>query len=326
MDSNPGTQPPEILTTQFNWFIDRNECLRKLNKGKPGVYIKSQTFFDDKYWDVKWHLLLYPNGLNKNVKGSVSLYAICESASAYNSFALVPPKIECLIESASGGENIGCLKLCVSHDTRANCWGFPKFMTSSQLFFLAKKNSCNSTVLSSGTGALIGRSLRMECKISQVLNLVSTDHKCPLHCDIGQLLKTQKFSDVRLKVNEEIFHAHKLILATRSPVFAAMFEHKMSENADSFVDIVDTDNEVFKEMLTYIYTEQAPNLKDTAFGLLAVADKYQLDKLKDMCSIYLGDNLTTENDSDVLILADLHQCTKLKAKAIAFTSKRRRRV
>ncbi len=37
------------------------------------------------------------------------------------------------------------------------------------------------------------------------------------------------FSDVTLSVGATEFKAHKAILAARSPVFAAMFEHSMEE-------------------------------------------------------------------------------------------------
>ena len=318
MCSNPGTQPLAIITMKYTWEVDREVRLDK----HPGDCIKSPTFCDNKYKDVKWQLLLYPNGSNHEVEGMVSLFAMCKSPSAYNLFALVPPKIECVIDSYFNDRKTfnSCNQLCVSRDKNANCWGFPKFMTSSKLLHFASEAYFDYNDKYFGFGMMAPKfvKFRVKCNINHVLSLASTDIECPLHDDIGQLLETRKLSDVKLKVNEEIFHAHKLILAARSPVFAAMFEHEMSENAGGFVDIVDADNEVFKEMLTYIYTEQAPNLKDMAFGLLPIADKYQLDKLRDMCSVYLGNNLTAENVSDVLILADLCQCTKLKAKAIAF--------
>ncbi len=37
------------------------------------------------------------------------------------------------------------------------------------------------------------------------------------------------FSDVTLSVGDTEFKAHKAILAARSPVFSAMFEHAMEE-------------------------------------------------------------------------------------------------
>ena len=105
-----------------------------------------------------------------------------------------------------------------------------------------------------------------------------------------------------------------------------MFEHEMLENTEGFVNIEDTDDNVFREMLTYIYTAQIPNSKDYVFGLLPLAEKYQLDHLKAMCAMYLLNNITVENVSNVLILADLYRLTKLKAKAFVFMNANRKKV
>ena len=51
-----------------------------------------------------------------------------------------------------------------------------------------------------------------------------------LHKDIGEVLRSGSFSDVTLRVGEKQFRAHKVILACRSPVFGAMFEHEMKES------------------------------------------------------------------------------------------------
>eukprot|EP00731_Ephydatia_muelleri_P032707 Em0024g251a len=89
--------------------------------------------------------------------------------------------------------------------------------------------------------------------------------------------------------------------ATRSPVFSAMFEHEMEESRKNHVEISDLDQEVMQEMLAYIYTGKAPNLKKMADSLLSAADKYALDRLKVMCEEALCANLNIENVSDTLV-------------------------
>lgn len=91
--------------------------------------------------------------------------------------------------------------------------------------------------------------------------------------DLGNLFDNERFSDVSLAVNGREFQAHKAILAARSPVFAAMFEHEMEERKQNRVAITDVDDEVLKEMLRFIYTGKAPNLEKMADDLLAAADK-----------------------------------------------------
>lgn len=64
-----------------------------------------------------------------------------------------------------------------------------------------------------------------------------------------------------------------MLLAARSPVFQAMFEHEMEERKHNRVDITDVDHEVLREMLRFIYTGKASNLEKMADDLLAAADK-----------------------------------------------------
>ena len=74
-------------------------------------------------------------------------------------------------------------------------------------------------------------------------------------------------------VNGREYYAHKAILAARSPVFSAMFEHEMEEKKQNKVEITDMDHEVLREMLRFIYTGKATNLEKMDADLLAAADK-----------------------------------------------------
>merc|ERR1712008_503507 len=83
------------------------------------------------------------------------------------------------------------------------------------------------------------------------------------------------------------------------------------------VEIDDMDPDVMADMLRFIYMGRAPNLDSMAADLLAAADKYALERLKVMCEEALCNNLSVENVSEVLILAE-----QLKAQAIEFINNR----
>ena len=154
---------------------------------------------------------------------------------------------------------------------------------------------------------------------------------CSLSDDFGGLFDSSQFADVVLTSGSREFHCHKVrsshlldfnflncsrcsqlplllvtplqaILASRSRVFSAMFEHDMEESKRNRVDVTDVDSDVMADMLRFIYTGkvvvkgleklsenrflnyrhsfQAPNLETMAADLLAAADKYALDRLK----------------------------------------------
>ena len=87
------------------------------------------------------------------------------------------------------------------------------------------------------------------------------------------------------------------------------------------IEVNDVEPDVMADMLRFIYTDKAPNLETMAAELLAAADKYALERLKVMCEEALCNNLTVENVSEILILADRHSAEQLKAQVrIAYQS------
>lgn len=141
---------------------------------------------------------------------------------------------------------------------------------------------------------------------------------CKLSEDLGNLFEKSLFADCVLCSGTKEFQVHKAMLACRSPVFAAMFEHGMTEARSDRVNIEDIDPEVLREMLRFMYTGSAPSLDRMADELLAAADKYQLERLKVMCEQAMCLSLTNESACDTFILADLHSAEHLKTQAIEF--------
>ena len=60
-------------------------------------------------------------------------------------------------------------------------------------------------------------------------------------------------------------------------------------------------------MLLYIYTGNTPNLNKVAGDLLAAADKYQLEQLKNICEERLCNSLEIGNSVGHLVLGDMYQ-------------------
>ncbi|KAL1787871.1 speckle-type POZ protein [Sigmodon hispidus] len=144
--------------------------------------------------------------------------------------------------------------------------------------------------------------------------------ECRWADELGGLWENSRFTDCCLCVAGQEFQDHKGILAARSPVFSAMFEHEMEESKKNRVEINDVEPEVFKEMICFIYTGKEPNLDKMADNLLAAAGKYALEHLQVMCEFALCSKLSMENAAEILILADLHSADQLKTQAVDFTN------
>ncbi|XP_065203302.1 speckle-type POZ protein B-like [Planococcus citri] len=136
--------------------------------------------------------------------------------------------------------------------------------------------------------------------------------------DLEKLLDDEESSDLMINVNGKDYPAHKTILAARSPVFKAMLKHDVAETQQNRIEIKDIDENIFKELLRYIYTGRVENLKDTALELLLVAEKYDLEHLKNMCVSALSVLLSEKTAVKILILSDLINVECLKTRAIEY--------
>ena len=131
----------------------------------------------------------------------------------------------------------------------------------------------------------------------------------------------QFLTDVELEVSGKTFKGHKLILAAVSPVFEKMFQGNSQEHQNNRVIIEDVDADVFEELMTYIYSGQLPHLKEMVSDLLAVADKYSILPLLQICMNDLLENMSVDDAAATYVLADRHSLHQVKPVIIHFMKK-----
>uniref|UniRef100_A0A182QDU4 BTB domain-containing protein n=1 Tax=Anopheles farauti TaxID=69004 RepID=A0A182QDU4_9DIPT len=301
------TKRVKVVKFSYMWTINNFSFCRE----EMGEVLKSSTFSAGANDKLKWCLRVNPKGLDEESKDYLSLYLLLVSCNKSE----VRAKFKFSILNAKREETKAMESQRAYRFVQGKDWGFKKFIRRD--FLLDEAN-----------GLLPEDKLTIFCEVSVVADSVNISGQsniiqfkvpeCKLSEDLGTLFDNEKFSDVTLAVGGREFQVHKAILAARSPVFAAMFEHEMEERKQNRVAITDVDHEVLKEMLRFIYTGKAPNLDKMADDLLAAADKYALDKLKVMCEEALCVNLSVETAAETLILADLHSADQLKAQTIDF--------
>ncbi|KAI3756658.1 hypothetical protein L1987_56480 [Smallanthus sonchifolius] len=181
--------------------------------------------------------------------------------------------------------------------------------------------------------------LKINCTVGVV---VSATH-CPrLHSiqvpesdiglNFGMLLENMEGSDVIFNVAGKIFHAHKLVLAARSPIFRSNFFGQEGDNHE--IVIADMKPSVFEAMLHFIYRDELNedelaassassefHVVDTLSAkLLAAADRYDLCRLKRMCESRICKDISVNSVGRVLALADTYHAMELKAICLRFAS------
>ena len=136
-----------------------------------------------------------------------------------------------------------------------------------------------------------------------------------LNIRMTKMLTDQTLMDVTLQVKDKEFKAHKIVLAAASPVFEAMFKEGTKEREDNFVKVEDIDSDVFEVFLRYLYSGQVDQLDEMVSGLLAVADKYDVQPLREICMRHMAKNISVDNAVDVLALAHRHSIDSIKSVA-----------
>ena len=88
------------------------------------------------------------------------------------------------------------------------------------------------------------------------------------------------------KVENEKIAAHRAILAARSPVFDAMFQHDMLEKKTNETEMKDVTSAAFKALLQFIYTGYR-KVGMLAEKILVAANKYDIQDLKQISTQFL---------------------------------------
>ncbi|KAF6988308.1 hypothetical protein CFC21_005871 [Triticum aestivum] len=126
-------------------------------------------------------------------------------------------------------------------------------------------------------------------------------------------------------VDSETFHAHRAVLAARSPVFRAELFGSMSEATISSIMMHDITPTTFKLMLRFIYADELPmeyehedSSTEKFQDLLAAADRYAPNRLKIICAQKLWEKVSVDTTATILAFAETYNCWELKKKRIDF--------
>lgn len=292
-----------------------------------GRHIASENFTVGGY---QWAIYFYPDGKNaedNSLYVSVFIALASEGTDVRALFELT------LVDQSGKGKN-----KVHSHFDRAlesgpytlkyrgSMWGYKRFFrravleTSDYLKDDCLKLNCTVGVVVSAT------------ERPRLHSIPVPDSDLGLH--FGKLLEKQEASDVTFVVDGEKFHAHKLVLAARSPLFKAKF-FDSSEQSNEVV-ITDMEPMVFKAMLHYIYRDTLPDEEPTSPNsssslsssttetlterLLAVAHMYGLRRLRLLCESKLCRSISVNTVASTLALAENNHATDLKGACLKFAA------
>ena len=140
--------------------------------------------------------------------------------------------------------------------------------------------------------------------------------KCTKFRDEGQ------FIDVRLKVSDDVFTAHRIVLAASSDYFYAMFTNGMKESNQEMIELKDESitSNALKIILDSVYTGDLHVTEENVFEVLAAAFHLQVASVVQRCSEFLKKEfvqlrLDLQNYCLLCTVADRHGMKDLREAA-----------
>ncbi|TVU04978.1 hypothetical protein EJB05_48125, partial [Eragrostis curvula] len=182
-------------------------------------------------------------------------------------------------------------------------WGWPRFVKRSDLKSSVYARNGVVTIM---CGVIIERE-----SLDDPLCIPRSD----IGSHFGKLLDSTEGSDVLFVIGGDTFPAHRAVLAARSPVFKAQLFGSMADAKMPSITMHDITSATFKAMLRFVYTDSLPEDDELELGdsptpievfqdLLAVADRYALDRLKLICARKLWEIMSEEENFKKVVLTD----------------------
>ncbi|KAG6597474.1 BTB/POZ and MATH domain-containing protein 2, partial [Cucurbita argyrosperma subsp. sororia] len=327
--SKLSSNPPSVTSSTARFETVNNSHDFKingysLNKGMGiGKYITSDTFVVGGY---EWAIYFYPDG--KSMEDSAAYVSIFIALVSDGADVRALFELTLLDQSGKGNHKVHShfeRRLESGPYTlkyRGSMWGYKRYF--------------KRTVLES-SDYLKDDCLSIKCVVGVVKSQTEgpkiysiTTPPSDIGQQFGKLLESGKGADVNFEVDGEIFAAHKLIIAARSPVFRAQLFGPLKDKDTRCIKVEDIEAPVFKALLHFMYWDNLPDMLDlvganskwastlVAQHLLAAADRYALDRLKLLCEAKLCEGIAINTVATTLALAEQHHCFQLKAACLRF--------
>ncbi|KAL6651426.1 hypothetical protein ACP70R_010351 [Stipagrostis hirtigluma subsp. patula] len=274
----------QSLTAAHNFEVINFSLLQGIGVGK---IVSSRTFSVGGY---DWCINLYPDGRTQEDSAYVSAFLLIQGggAGARAKFSLSI--------LGKGGQ---VLQLDHASHTFGSSGGlgWDKFIKRSGLRPLLRLNNDCFTIRCVLTVITSPRVVDVAAIVVPQSNALQ---------DFAHMLKDEEGSDVTFRVGDQLFAAHRCVLAARSAVFKPP---------------------IFEALLHFIYTDSLPDNFGASNNvlmqhLLVAADRYGLDRLRLMCEAKLCRTIDARTVATTLALAEQHHCIQLKSACLKFIASR----
>ncbi|XP_013381351.1 kelch-like protein 24 [Lingula anatina] len=159
----------------------------------------------------------------------------------------------------------------------------------------------------------------MDTSILQYKEIIDPSFAYQLTNGIHRLKKKAVFCDVTIDVAGQKFPCHKVVLASISNYFEAMFTNPMAESKSAEIEMKDMEPLVFETILDFIYSGKCKVSIENAQAVMNAANMLQILALIKICAKYIAENLTVQNCFHIWQFADAIDCRELMQRSMHFS-------
>ncbi|GAB6025875.1 hypothetical protein CHUAL_014049 [Chamberlinius hualienensis] len=149
-------------------------------------------------------------------------------------------------------------------------------------------------------------------------HFVEESHSVQVLTGLNHNRLAARFCDVTLCVEEEEFPCHRIVLASFSPYFKAMFSSELAESRQERVALNGVEAEMIKQLIEYAYTSEITITKSTVQALLSAANLLEILPVRDACCDFMLKNMDITNCLGINIFAESHACFDMQERAKNF--------
>jgi hypothetical protein len=138
--------------------------------------------------------------------------------------------------------------------------------------------------------------------------------------EMNALREAEHLCDVVLEVEGDRIPAHRVVLASLSAYFRAMFTGEMAESKKRVITINGVDAGSLRTLVEYAYTATIKISEENVQAILPAASVLQFEEVKRACSEFLRRQLDTGNCLGIKVFAEVHGCQDLLSAATIYSS------
>ncbi|XP_002730985.1 kelch-like protein 24 [Saccoglossus kowalevskii] len=140
-------------------------------------------------------------------------------------------------------------------------------------------------------------------------------HSILLLMGLNNLRTEYAFCDVTLCVDGQEFLCHRVVLASFSPYFKAMFSGELAESKQEKVSINGVEASMIEMLIKYAYTSEIWITKTNVQSLLSAANLLEILPVRDACCRFMEKHMDASNSIGIHCFAEAHSCTELQEKS-----------